>query len=482
MKKKIILISLIMTLIMSVFMTTFAYAANIVREDVTLEKVKDNVCTIKLGEDGEVIKQLLSVDNEKKEVTLQIDVKNLKSEEEEVKPTEMFLVIDDSKSMSDNTLTNGKTRKETVFAAAKTLANKILTEQPSTKIGIVRFSSNSDVTKEGTLEDANLIINPTNNITEITTAIDGIETTGVRTNIDAGLQIARDNFSTETSLNRYVILLTDGVPNNSVGTKLTYSGGTRDNTKATLQSIIDKGIDIITVMTGVDSTYMPDADGNLSPDAAGKTYLDLAEEIFGTQANSNYGKFYYVSDESVEDTITREVYNDVRVVIPNEIKDITVVDYFPLDIVENYDFEIFEDANIGTVTPTIDTENNSITWKIQTLKAGETATFKYKLKLKETFNEEIINVETPTNEKVDTTYTGTDGETKSETSDVSPSIILKMEIPEPEPEPEPEPPDDTVAPDPIPQTGDYIAFITLGIVILGVALGVYIKKYNKEVK
>ena len=120
MKKKFILLSLIITLIMSVIMTTFVYAAN---EDVTLEKVKDNVCTIKLGEDGEVIKQLLSVDNEKKEVTLQVDVKNLRSEDESIKPTEMFLVIDDSKSMSDNTLTSGKTRKEAVFTAAKSLAD-----------------------------------------------------------------------------------------------------------------------------------------------------------------------------------------------------------------------------------------------------------------------------------------------------------------------------------------------------------------------
>ena len=99
MNKKIC-VSIIIALIMIVTLATSVLAAN---EDVTLVNVKDNVCTIKLGEDGEVIKQLISVDNEKKEVTLQIDVKNLKSKEEETKPTEMFLVIDDSKSMSDNT-------------------------------------------------------------------------------------------------------------------------------------------------------------------------------------------------------------------------------------------------------------------------------------------------------------------------------------------------------------------------------------------
>ena len=456
---------------MIVTLATSVLAAN---EDVTLVKVKDNVCTIKLGEDGEVIKQLISVDNEKKEVTLQIDVKNLKSKEEETKPTEMFLVIDDSKSMSDNTLISGKTRKEAVFTAAKTLAEQILKEQPSTKIGVVSFSSNSEMSKEGTLEDAKLIIEPSNKIDEITSAIDNIQTTGGRTNIDAGLQTAKAHFSTETTLNKYLILLTDGVPNNSVGTSLTYSGNTAKNTKATLKSIQDSGINIITVMTGVNSTYQPDPDGTSSAEAAGKTYKDLAEEIFGTQESPTYGKFYYVLDESVENTITKDVYQDVSVVIENEIKDITVVDYFPLNIVENYDFEIFEEANIGTVTPTVDTKNNSITWKITTLKAGETASFKYKLKLKEKFNEKIINVETPTNQKVDVEYTGTDGTNKKATSDVTPSIMLKKDV-TPEPKPE-EPKDNSIAPNPIPQTGDNLAFVVLGMVVLAVGLVIYIKK------
>ena len=461
MKKRIILLGLTIILIMSTIMTTFVYAAN---EDVTLEKVKDNVCTIKLGEDGEVIKQLLTVDNENKEATLQIDVKNLKSEDEAIKPTEIFLVIDNSKSMSDNTLADGRTRKEAVFTAAKSLTDKIIQEQPTTKIGIVSFSSNSDTTKEGTLEDANLVIMPTNNATDITTAIDGIATTGVRTNIDAGLQIAKTNFSTDEGVNRHLILLTDGVPNNSVGTSMAYSGATATNTKATLQSLVDSNINIITVMTGVDSTYQPDPDGNLSAEAAGKTYRDLAEEIFGTQAQPNYGKFYYVSDESVEDTITEDVYNDVKIVIKNEIKNIILVDYFPTDIIENYDFEIVEKANIGTVTPTVNTDDNSITWTIQTLKAGETASFKYKLKLKEQFNREIINVETPTNEKVDVSYTGTDENTEKQTSNVSPSIILKQDT----------------APDPIPQTGDNTMIITLAIIGLVTVAIIGIAKYRNK--
>ena len=144
-------------------------------------------------------------------------------------------------------------------------------------------------------------------------------------------------------------------------------------------------------------------------------------------------------------------------------------------ILANYDFEILEKANIGEVTPTVDTENNSITWKIETLGAGETASFKYKLTLKENFDEKIINVETPTNEKVDVTYTDTNGDEKKETSDVSPSIILKK----PEKPEEPKK-DNTQAETPIPQTGDATVFAVLASIGIITAMGIYTFKYIKN--
>ena len=254
-----------------------------------------------------------------------------------------------------------------------------------------------------------------------------------------------------------------------------------------MQSIVDMGINIVTVMTGVDSSYMPDPDGNLSPDAANKTYQDLAEEIFGTQETPNYGKFYYVTDENVITTITDNVYADVVVIRKNEIKDITVVDYFPANIIENYDFEISEQPNIGQVTAEVNLENNSITWNIENLPAGETATFKYKLTLKENFNEEIINVVTPTNEKVDVTYTDPEGNTQTETSDDSPSVILiKEEEPENVPEenipeenvPEENVPvenivDNTIAPGTLPQTGDTLFYIATVLALGAVGVTIY---------
>lgn len=418
MKKNLSLLAVIILTII-LLMTTVVSATN---EDVTLSKVSDTVCNIDLGEDGKLTKKLISVDNDKKEIILQVDVTNIKSEEEIIEPSEIILLIDNSKSMTSNTLSDGTTRKQAVFSAASELVDKILTEQSSTKIGVVRFSTSTDISKEGTLEDASLVIAPTSNATDIKTAINNIETNGVRTDIDAGLQVAKENFSS-TETNKYLILLTDGVPNTAVGgPTMTYGGEVTTKTKATLDSLKNSGINIVTVMTGVNATYVPDPTN--SPN---KTYKDLAEDIFGTQEAPNYGKFYYVTDENVTNTITQNVYSDVRKVITNEIKDIVVKDYFPDNIIENYNFSIYEKENVGEVTATVNTEDNSITWNISTLEAGKTASFKYKLTLKDEFNENILNVVTPTNKKVEVTYTDTTGNKKDVSSTDSPSVKLTKE-------------------------------------------------------
>lgn len=472
MNQKLKLMSVI-TLILIMLMTTVAFAAN---EDVTLSKVSDTICDIKMGEDGELIKKLISVDNPKKEIVLQIDVTNKKSVEETIEPSEIFLIIDNSKSMSDNKLEDGTTRKQAVFTAAIDLAEKILTEQPSTKIGVVSFSTNSEISKEGTLEDASLVIKPSSDIDTIKTAINGIQTTGVRTDIDAGIQVAKANVSADTTLNKYFILLTDGVPNTAVGGPTsTYGGKVTTKTKATLSTLKTAEINLVTVMTGVNSSYQPDPTGAVSSDAAGKTYKDLAEAIFGTQETPNYGKFYYVTDANVTNTITKNVYSDVRKVKKNEIKNISVIDYFPANIIENYDFEIIEKANVGEVTATVNKENNSITWNIETLEAGKTASFKYKLTLKEKFNENILNVVTPTNEKVDVKYTDTDGKDQTETSKDSPSVKLTKETKKPE-----NTVDNTVAPDKIPQTGDKIHYIFTAIFAIIIGFMIYFSKNRRN--
>lgn len=471
--KKIISILTILLIVLSISTSIFAATTS----KLTLELVEDKVCTILLEDSGKLEKRLISISDENKEAILQITVENTKTVETQILPSEIFFVIDNSDSMIKNEVDDGVTRKDAVVSAAKTLAEKLLTVQPSTKIGVVSFSSASQVEQEGTINDAKLQLLPTSTLSDITSAIDGISYTGPRTNIEAGLTVAESNFSKDEN-NKAVILLTDGVPNNAVGgPTLIYSTAVAKKTSAKLKDLDNAGIKVISVMTGVSDTLCPYDELTVPEGEEIKTYKQLAEDVFGTEKYPYVGKFYFIDDSEINTTITRDVFNNVIITKENYIKDIEIVDYFPEEIINNYDFEIVEDANIGKIDSVVNPEDNSITWRIETLNVGEIAKVQYKLKLKKDFDRKIIDVVMPTNKNVDVTFTDVDNTPKDVSSTDSPTIVLKQyvtDIPDPKPEPEP--------PKVIPQAGSNVEgfLITAGVILTGaiVSFIVYVKKYR----
>ena len=110
--------------------------------------------------------------------------------------------------------------------------------------------------------------------------------------------------------------------------------------------------------------------------------------------------------------------------IAKSYKDITIIDYFPEEIINNFDFAYVTQSNIGTISSTVDTATNSITWTIPELSAGQTATVQYKLKLKENFNSNIVNKVLNTNKKVEISYKDLDDKPQTKTSDISPKLKL----------------------------------------------------------
>ena len=109
-----------------------------------------------------------------------------------------------------------------------------------------------------------------------------------------------------------------------------------------------------------------------------KTNREAIEYIFGTQTNPTAGDFYYIPDDEIGDTITEAIYN-LLVPVQKTLKDITIVDYFPQEIIDNFDFAYVSKANIGNISAEIDKTNNSITWTIPELASGQIATVQYKL-------------------------------------------------------------------------------------------------------
>ncbi len=165
MKNKII-ISIFLIIIL---ITNISFASY---QTVTMQMVEEPICTIPLGEHSKFEKKVISKDLKNKEITIQLQVTN---EEIAGKPTgEIMLLLDNSDSMLD-TVSENTTRKKLIFESAKNLISKLLKDNTELKIGIVSFSTNTDMSKEGTLEDANVVSKLSDDSSSLTNVVSNIE-------------------------------------------------------------------------------------------------------------------------------------------------------------------------------------------------------------------------------------------------------------------------------------------------------------------
>ena len=451
MKKKI---SIALFLLL-VLISTTVFASTPVK----MEIVENNICNIKLNENSKFEKKIISSELDKKQVTLQLQINN--DAINEIPEGELMLVIDSSNSMNTK-ITDNTTRKDLVLNSAQKLVENLLSINSSTlKIGVVTFSASQEQSEMGTEKDAQLVTTFTNDFKTLKAKISSIEGTGAYTDLDAGLKLAQKTFTTEKN-NKYIIVLTDGVPNMNVGNsdlvKIEALEKVISTTKETLLSL--KNINVISLLTGID-----DEKATVRTDGTNSyTYGQVIEGVFGTEGKPTIGKFYKINDKEIEKTITEEIYSDL-VPIAKTLKNITVVDYFPKEIVENFDMAYVQGTDTSKISASIDKETNSITWTIPELEAGKSLNVQYTLTLKNNFNEKIIDKILDTNEKVNITYKDFDDTEKTIKSDVTPKLKLntiKTEEPKTEPETEPTK-DDTKAPEELPKTG---APIIIGFVAI----------------
>ena len=206
MKKKITLI---------VFLLLISMTSNVLATTkVTMEIVEDNICKIELNEECTLEKKIINTQLEKHQITIQLKINN---DSKIIIPSgELMLVIDSSSSMND--IVEGETtRKDLVLESANKLVQGLLEANSTTlKIGVVTFSSSSEKDENGffitgTPADAQKVCDFTNDITALTNKISNIEGVGQYTNLDAGIQLANEQFSDDDT-NKYMIILTDGLP------------------------------------------------------------------------------------------------------------------------------------------------------------------------------------------------------------------------------------------------------------------------------
>ncbi len=436
------------------------------------------------------------------EVTIELKLANTKKEEQIDETTEVMLVIDNSPSM-DFVTSSGQTRKEIIIPATKQLVNAIFDNSNNVNIGIVHFHGVSGWFGSAGLSNATLGLKLTNDRNKILSALDTLNSmkTEAGTNIDAGLQRAEQSFSSSCK-NKIIVLLTDGVPTADVkGNNASNDSTTEEalvvqnNTKETLQRLDKEGYHIISMMTGMSAE-----DGHT--DKNGQEYagynfeedLKAVERIFGTTSAPTAGKYYLVQSANVNNVVTNDILTNVMEIVQNPINTVKIVDYFPEDITDNFEFSYVGEPSVGNVTEAIDPETKTITWDIDTLKGEEVATLRYKLKIKDMQNAELLNKTIATNEKVELTYKDIDAKDYVVTLNSSPKIQL-AEVKEQEENKQPSAgqnqvdggasagQDGTTATGQIPQTGvSMIAGISIVITLIALVL-IYKKNQNyKDIK
>lgn len=447
-------ITLTTTLFLLMMMATHVFAAN----EVTMEIVENNICSIDLAENCLFEKKIVDSNLKNHQVTLQLKITN--NNEVIVPSGELMLVIDSSESM-DTVVDGTTTRKDLVLNSANTLVKNLLAANPSSlKIGVVTFSTSSKKNEDGffitgTEADAQKVCDFTNDFSVLSNKISSIEGTGQYTNLDSGLQLASKQFTSKAS-HKYMIILTDGLPNIAIGYNdlVSYDGllDVMNQTKSTLTSLND--VDVFTMLTGIDNeqaTFRTNGTDTY-------TYGQVIQNVFGSETAPTKGKFYKINDSEIENTITNKIYHDL-LPIEKSLENISIIDYIPQYIADNFDISITKDS--AEFSAIISEDNRTITWNIDTLAPGESKFLKFDLILKNTFDESIINKILDTNEKVDVNYSNFDGENEQKTSNVTPKIRLTA-VSQPIA-------DTTIAQNPIPKAGSPIFTITF-IVVLGLAI------------
>lgn len=431
---------------------------------------------------GNLVKTIVDSNKDTGEVTVELKLSNVKKETTKNTETEIILVVDNSGSMDFKTA-EGKTRKQILMKSAKELVNKVFETSTNVKMGIVDFAGKTGL---WSFVASSVITRPTSNKEDVLAGLTKMENSSTEsgTNIQMGLMKAEETFSKETG-NKVIILLTDGCPNEDgvedengtvhhvynnemVLTNETYNI-ILQNTKNELLNIKQKGITLISLMTGLNSDDV-DKDGNIITST--EDDIKAIEIIFGTQENPTTGKFYNAKTTDVNNVIQNDIVKDVQEILNSPLNTVKIVDYFPEDIMDNFEFSYVGSPSVGTTSDTIDTETKTVTWDIGTLKGDEVATLRYKLKIKDMKNTGLLNKTIATNEKVVLTYK--DIESKDYTVELtsSPKIQLsevKNDVPN-------NGEDKTIAPiGKLPNAG----LSTMAIVLIAIIMLIVIINYKK---
>lgn len=514
MKGKILYIFVLIFIIVLIFTPV-----NIASTTTQLSIVKNEADTKYLENDqGYLDKKIISSNAETGEVTVQLSLNNKKKEQEgeqvRYENTEIFIMVPVS-------ISNEKKKEYSTYI--ETLANKVFEANSKTKIGIIGlegtindseldengnivWGENNEGDVPGSEDDGEIVVNLTNNVSDLTNGILNMnpDETKYNINLQSAIRLAKNSYS--NNVNKILISLYDNVPMVAIGVKNQVSHGgifseydtieeavigkhekIVSYTKNEILSLANENIDFILLRpddTSFDQKWYSTTTGELSLEFDGSPYV---QDLYGTLDNPTYGKMYSLNNDSLEKIVTEYIYTDIIETVGTTMESIEVKDYFPQDILNNFDISFSDSTNLDFSTLQ---EEGYITWNIEKLDREQTATIEYTLKIRNINNTQLLNKEIATNERVELTYIDYEENEKEATLESSPIIkLVNIELPDNNninintDNKNTGLVDNTIAPGKIPQTGKTITIIAIVSIIAGLGIIWYTKlRKMKDIK
>lgn len=377
---------------------------------------------------GFISKSIIASDLANGEVTIELKLSNTKKEASTSQTiydnTEIYI-------MMESQIAEGK--KQEFVDSIENLIDNLLAKNSKIKIGLIEISGprvldmtgpagksdDSKITVDAT-RDKNVLLQQLNTIKEIVVDINNLfdaDEDATHNNLESALLVGKNSFNDET--NKILISLLANTPSVAIGYNAQGSwageSGARDKVSkivtATKKRILDLKDDNINFLllrpkdTDYNQKWYNSITGEFLFEFDGTEYV---HELYGTVENPTYGKMYSIENSNIVDIITENIHHDILDIIQPDIATITIGDYFTDDIINNFDFSYVGNPSIGTVTPDIDENTKSITWNIDKLEGNQVATLRYKLKIKNMHNDQLLNVILNTNDKVVVDYKDSD--------------------------------------------------------------------------
>ena len=284
-----------------------------------------------------ITKQAEWIGKGKARITFQVDTKELLKENIN---TDIILIIDTSGSMVGNKL--DKVKSDSIDLINKILDNK------ENKIAIIEFNTNAAILSDFT-----------NNTSELTDKINNLQATGVTSYYRALVKLEEllIKYQKEDNRELTVLFLTDGVPSSDTPNEV----GQYKYLKSEYSYL-----NIHAVQYEMGSTILEEI-------------KNISDKQFSADMNT-------LNNVLIDASAPRQTYNEFK------ITDYINKEYFKI--------ENKEDITTSIGTTTLDKENGKITWNLDNLSSGSSATMTIDITLKEEYLDNFNLYQTNTKEEV----------------------------------------------------------------------------------